>query len=175
MDDRTDFNYYRTVVNTQTDGVILNSELNDLIKEAEAEVRGLRTRVKALEEYVDGNDLMSDFPTASAMRRELNQQRERAEKANYGFKELSEEIDEVRDILKAVTPDEDHGDYKGTTTMAEEVVAALKGLRERVEKTAETWKDRACHPATGMFEEQILLSHAKGLRALADGEKKAAR
>lgn len=43
MSKQTDFSYYRKVVNTQTDGEILNSELNDLIREAEAEVNDLRT------------------------------------------------------------------------------------------------------------------------------------
>jgi hypothetical protein len=54
MSEQTDFSYYRTVVNTQKDWMILNSELNDLIEEAEAEVNSLRAQVEDLKEVIKG-------------------------------------------------------------------------------------------------------------------------
>lgn len=45
--------------------------LRRVIERRDAEIGALRQRNAYLESYVDGNDLRSDYPTATAMRREL--------------------------------------------------------------------------------------------------------
>ena len=76
-------------------------QVANTIDRLRAENADLRARVEGLEEYVDGNDLMSDFPTASAMRRELNWQRERVEKAEAKLTALVEGVEGIADGINA--------------------------------------------------------------------------
>ena len=72
----------------------MNTKLREVSSSAFAYRRTLEARIAYLESYVDGNDLRSDYPTATAMRQAL-------ERAEQIIAELLEEAAQAQNAAGA--------------------------------------------------------------------------